>query len=62
MQHFKTMERMMSSDLHNWLCNIYIEVCILYVFSYFAQDVMVLLVVTMWETRNVLCRRYAVHY
>ena len=25
-QHFKTMERLMSSDLHNWLCNIYIEV------------------------------------
>ena len=25
-QHFKTMERMMAEDLHNWLCNIYIEV------------------------------------
>jgi hypothetical protein len=25
-QHFKTMERMMADDLHNWLCNIYIEV------------------------------------
>ena len=25
-QHFKTMEKLMCSDLHNWLCNIYVEV------------------------------------
>jgi hypothetical protein len=25
-QQFKTMEQLIANDLHNWLCNIYIEV------------------------------------